>query len=49
MEKEQSSEFIFHTRNDVFDVVSDLNERWENRLTFDNPRLAERYVEGKLR
>ncbi len=29
-------------------MLNELSERWNNRLTLDNLRLAERYVEGEL-
>lgn len=45
----KSCELVFHARDDVFDVFSDLQESWKNRLTFDDPRLAERYLKGELR
>ena len=44
----KSNEFVLHARNDVFDVVGDLNERWQNRLTLDNPNFVERYVKVEL-
>ena len=41
---EQGSELLQH----VFDGIDRVLQDHENRLTFDSPRLAERYVEGRL-
>ena len=29
-------------------MIQQLAERWDNRLTFKNLRLAERYLKGEL-
>ena len=31
------------------DAIAKLHERFEQRLTLDNPRLIERYVKSELR
>ena len=44
----KSNEFVLHACNDVFDIVGDLNKRWQNRLTLNNPNFVERYVKAEL-
>jgi hypothetical protein len=36
------------TENQVIDAIRHSNERWEQRLTLGNLRLAERYLKGEL-
>ena len=46
--KPQSDQQGLETENQVVNIIRHLNERWEQRLTLDNLRLAERYVKGEL-
>ena len=49
LDRPESTEHI-PTENidDALNEVRQLNESWHKRLTLDNPRLAERYLEGEL-
>jgi hypothetical protein len=48
MRNEQLNQKRFETRNEVVDQIKHLLERFDQRLTLDNLRLAERYIESKL-
>ena len=39
-----SRQIVSEAEHDFVDVIAELNECWENRLSLDNPRLAERYL-----
>lgn len=42
------SEHGLESNDRTVNMLQQLAERWANRLTLDNLRLAERYIEGKL-
>lgn len=50
MEKQlQSNEQGLETENNAVNQIRHVLERFEDRLTLDNPRLAERYLKGDLK
>src|SRR5262245_20505769 len=46
--KTESNEQRLETNNDVINRLHHIMERWQERLTLDNLRIADRYVKGEL-
>jgi hypothetical protein len=44
----KSTEVIFEAQDNSVNQIAEFNQRWVDRLSLDNPRLAERYIKAEL-